>query len=782
MANKPHEESDFSEADIQRLVEMDRTDQFDNVADGDSTVEITNASLKKAQRSLDFLNHVRKTNPNVVDDLVIETNMPTWFEMDGGHPSRIGRHEIIERLGSGGFGVVFLARDPELERLVALKVPRVETLIHTQTRRRFIRESKTAAQLDHPNIATVYEAGSVGPVFYIASQYCPGGSLENFIEGCGGKLPPPVASEVIATLAEAVDHAHSRGILHRDIKPSNILLDVPPEQVEELTKNPKGLGTVCRLVDFGLAKHLDASDEQTRTGVMLGTPAYTAPELVMERPDIGPRIDVYSLGTTLYRLLTGSPPHKKETKFETLMAAQKLDATPPSRQVSGVTRDLDAICLKAIERRPQHRYASAKEFAIDLRNHLAGKPVRARQATRVEKVLRWSGENAVIASLAASSMILAIVATSAILYAGAAYQSNLTISRQLNDQRELLSVQRIFDQTRRAVGAPTRPAQGIHADLSPDGSLAMLTKDDTIQLWDLRRGRPLADIPCHNNQTAFVGDGTGIVFWSLGQQLKLTKLTTIVGVDLVKKTLSPPITLDIGPFATQDLKIQSNGGFIAYRVTPEMVRIINTVNSQVFERSFDSEITSLALSHDGRLIAVARATENQVDIVNTLSDQVTAVISTRDPSFVTYSPDGEWLAISNGRRCELRRRPDWQSGKQLGISQHLANIAFSSDSRFVAVVSGKNEITLFSIARNEAMNVLNIGDDETIAGLQFSDNGRKMLATSELGQLNYWDLFRIDELLVDNPFHAPLVPENQRDSVELPIVFSADWITVGAAP
>ena len=232
-------------------------------------------------------------------------------------PMSFGRFEVLRELGRGGYGVVYLARDPVLGREVALKVPRPEMLVTAEARRRFMREAHAAAVLDHPNIVPVHEAGELGSVAYIVSAYCDGPSLSDWLKARHQPVPARAAARLIATLAHAVQHAHERGILHRDLKPGNILLHSAAASV---SAHDDLSGLVPRVTDFGLAKFTGDDDEDmTHSGATIGSPPYMAPEQAAGRlRDMGPATDVYALGATLYEVLTGRAPFRGETPSETM--------------------------------------------------------------------------------------------------------------------------------------------------------------------------------------------------------------------------------------------------------------------------------------------------------------------------------------------------------------------------------------------------------------------------------------------------------------------------------
>jgi serine/threonine protein kinase len=302
---------------------------------------------------------------------------------------RFGRFQVIRSLGHGGFGVVMLAWDPALSRDVALKVPQPEGLVTPEARKRFDREARAAAKLDHPNIVPVYECGTVGTVAYIAAAYCAGPTLAEWLARQVRPVPVRDAAVLAATLARAVQHAHERGVLHRDLKPSNILLQVPDASGASSGEDGSLASLQPRITDFSLAWLADGQGPQTQSGIPFGSPSYMAPEQAEGRlKDIGPAADVYGLGSILYELLSGSPPLRGEGHLDTLRRVIADDPPPPRRARPDVPAELDAIVLKCLEKDPARRYPAAHDLAEDLDRFLAGEPTRARPPGRWERIRR----------------------------------------------------------------------------------------------------------------------------------------------------------------------------------------------------------------------------------------------------------------------------------------------------------------------------------------------------------------------------------------------------------
>lgn len=372
---------------------------------------------------LQFIKRVQREDPECLADLLTDASVKQAAAPADDlqeTPRQIGRFQIRRQIGQGGFGLVFLAFDPELERDVALKVPRVEALLTQQTRERFLREAKAAASLQHPNIATIYESGQVGPICYIASAYLAGGSLAETVHP-DSPMSPHEAAHCLATLAEAVQHAHSRGVLHRDLKPANVLLDTttrdddPTDQSSAAAVSPSHassdrLQQQLFIADFGLAKVVDDPTHHTQTGALVGTPAYMSPEQADSRLDeISTAADIYGLGAILYFLLTGRPPFEGDSTLAVLESVRSNEPASPRKLRDEIPRDLEAICLKCLEKDPQRRYPTANALAEDLQRWLNGEAVVARSTTTREHVARWVRRNPAL-SLMSSLTLLALIA------------------------------------------------------------------------------------------------------------------------------------------------------------------------------------------------------------------------------------------------------------------------------------------------------------------------------------------------------------------------------------
>jgi tetratricopeptide (TPR) repeat protein len=286
-------------------------------------------------------------------------------------------YELIDEIARGGMGVVYRARQRSLNRLVALKMLRSGSLADGDDIRRFRLEAEAVAQLDHPNIVPIHEVGEHDGFSYLAMKLIEGASLGERPPGPADD--PRAAARVVATVARAVHHAHQRGVLHRDLKPSNILIDAHGQP---------------HVTDFGLARRLECDSELTRSGAILGTPSYMAPEQASgQRRTVTTATDVYGLGAVLYALLTGTPPFRGDSVLETLDQVRHAPPEPPSGVSRSVDRDLETICLKCLEKEPELRYGSALDLSEDLERWLRGEPIAAAAPSRWYRLRKFIRRN-----------------------------------------------------------------------------------------------------------------------------------------------------------------------------------------------------------------------------------------------------------------------------------------------------------------------------------------------------------------------------------------------------
>lgn len=409
MTDEQNEQSDQVEILNQYLDYLQRQDEASC-----QSLRAVNPALKPLMACLDSLERLAPQSESDPDAEDLGPDDPTLYlaretpRQATPLPSReFGNYELLEELGRGGMGIVYKARQKDLNRVVALKTILSHQFASEDEVRRFYLEAQAAGRLQHANIVPIHEVGQHLGQHYFTMDYIGGGSLAS-----PGMRPLSEAAPVdyfqIASLmqqvAEAVEYLHSKEIVHRDLKPSNILID-------EAGK--------AYVTDFGLAKLYDAAplgsgtDAHTQTGMIVGTPGYMSPEQAAgQLNDISTRSDIFCLGIILYELLTGVSPFKESSPLDSLVAVIEGEPALPHSHRSDIPRRLELICLKCLEKDPAARYQSAQELADDLERFIAGEPLQAQPAGLVQKYQRWFRRKpALVSRLSAILLAIGIIQT-----------------------------------------------------------------------------------------------------------------------------------------------------------------------------------------------------------------------------------------------------------------------------------------------------------------------------------------------------------------------------------
>jgi WD40 repeat protein len=728
-------------------------------------------------------------NEGSASDLLPDHDTPVRTPPPVTGPHRIGRYELRRQLGKGGCGIVFLAYDTKLKREVALKIPRPEMMLSPDAKRRLAREARAAAEFDHPNLVPVYESGEVGPVSFIATAFCPGRTLADWLDRQAFPVPVRQAARLVAAVADAVQHAHDRGVLHRDLKPNNVILmeskGIPDDQGPPPGSVPlRGEHYVPRVVDFGLAKLMEPGPGETATRQVLGTPRYMAPEQAQARhEDVDVRADVYALGVILYELLAGRPPFDGATDVEILRQAIDGHLTPPRELRPEVPRDLEAICLKAMARTPARRYRTAIDLADDLRRFLDGLPTLARplsRAGRLARLLRRHDQAVAVAVLVAICLYFVAVGLwhlnqteqlrSARDFTQAArsradrerdyarHVRDAFLAWRAGDGRQMtdsLTAARWaaglnMDPTGFAYGylaqlgrvervSAACPAGGATAlALDPDGTRAATGHaDGTLAVWDRATGKPLGAVPAHAGgvrHVGFITRGTGLVTVGGDGRVKVWA----AGAGRPVPAADPAGVT--GPVAA--LAVAADGRRVLFGTESGAVIGWDAAGNRVEAAWAAGGAGAVAVSADGTVAATGGDTAKYWDAA---TGRAAGEARGADAAgALAFLPDGAggWLLAAGGKTDGTVRLFDRQGREARSFPGHAGEVtavAASPDGGLVASGGADAGVCVWDVATGAPRALLR-GHEAAVRGVRFTADGKTLVTASEDGLLKVWDL------------------------------------------
>jgi len=681
--------------------------------------------------------------------------------------SRFADFELLAEIGRGGMGVVFKARQVRLNRIVALKMILGGSLADKDDLGRFETEAAASAQLQHPGIVSLFEIGCHENQPYFSMEYIPGSNLLQRV--ADGPLPSRIAAAYLEATARAVHFAHTRGIIHRDLKPANILLDEHNRP---------------RVTDFGLAKVLATDSGQTRTGAVLGTPSYMAPEQAAARKDIGPACDVYSLGAILYELLTAKPPFKGETALATLSQVAEQEPVLPRLLNPAVDRDLETICLKCLEKDPARRYASAEALADDLHRYLQGEPIAARRLGAVGRAIKWCRRKPALAALIAVSFI-ALVSFGVFGMMVAHEERGLRDLAEVREQvmRRLLYLAQIRQAQQALHLADDVRAESLlgrwqnrspdlrdwewyflqdhtrgryslagHADRAtavayrpPDGKqLASAgghpNQQGEIKIWDPLTGLLLRTLRDHAKPITAIAYSPDGKFLASASYDRAVKIWDADSGDLVQTLTGHTGQVTCVAFHPRGNLLASAGKDQTIRLWEQDARGWKAGRSWP---AHASAINALAFHPDGDLLASA-GQDKTIVLWHTSGKELHTLIGHEGAiTSLAFSPDGKILASGGGRGQKRGEVKLWTMpqaklfANYFGLSDRILCLAFKHDGKIAA---GSSDGLIRIWDQDKASEPFRLhGDKNMVFGLAFSPDGRHLASAGRSGRIHIWN-------------------------------------------
>lgn len=694
---------------------------------------------------------------------------------------------VIEELGRGGMGIVYRARQKAPDREVALKMVLTHIASSPELAERFRIEARAVATLEHPNILPIYQVGEHDGLPWFSMKLASGGTLAKRQAGLAGNWKE--IARLVATLAEAVQFAHERGVLHRDLKPENILFDEDGRAF---------------ISDFGLAKIVGEDQQLTRSISIFGTPNFLSPEVAeggVRRATTAS--DIYALGALLFQLATGRPPFEAESLPALTRKIADEPAPSPSKQAPGLPRDLEIICLRCLEKEPAKRYASARELAEDLHRWLEGRPILARPVGALEKLAAWAKRKPALAGLSAALLLTVVVGTTVLIRANrnlaaalartmaAEKTANENLSAVLREKVQSLRRGKNFSDrsnvlTAVAESAAIRPtpqlrndaaavlawpdasvpadrrvfqeldgAAGTTAcsfDVSPDGQWAVSGTLDGVHLWSLAVGKRVwtsMAIALPWNYVAFHPDGHSILYSSRAFGIK-RRFFTANPDGSVKvegpKSVGPTSDTTIMGYAANGrdwIVAAERSGLYINRVElwpdgdPAKARLL----------AGGDNLTTYSLSPDGATGATALIPAGELRLWPVGRTNAARVFGPREVFAKEFTPDGRSIVLREAQKYSVH---ELATAKVLagwpavpGIHA-LSKPVFSAEGRLLAVAQGPDRVQVLDGKTFTEHETLVSPQGTGVVDYRFTDGGKALVVLNASNGLEVWRLDRLE--------------------------------------
>jgi WD40 repeat protein len=652
-----------------------------------------------------------------------------------------GDYELIGELGRGGMGVVYRARQVSLNRPVALKMIKAGVLADGDELRRFQNEAEAVALLDHTGIVPIYEVGEHNGQRYFSMKLVLGSSLAERLPAFRDESR--AAAALLAEVAEAVHHAHMRGILHRDLKPANILVDEAGHP---------------HVTDFGLARKVEGDSELTASGAILGTPSYMAPEQASgKRSSITTATDVYGLGAVFYATLTGRAPFAGDSVMDTLQMVRERPPEPPRKLNARVPRDLEVICLKCLEKDPRRRYSSAQALADDLRAWLDSRPIAARPMGPLTRGWLWCRRHPAIAGLSAA---LALVTLAGVVAAGTQWRAavrNAGIAR-----RNAEDAQWNARQARENEQEALRRGESLARS---NRRLRLAGYDSLIQLaqreWELGNTARVREVLRELEPAAGQDDLRGFEWYYLRHQCDAAALTLHLP-PLLAEPRARLMRIDISPDGTRLLAV-TQGRLFAWEIPgSRAVSLLKDAARSIIDARFSPdgkwlaalaidlppqqyatlgpmaastaflEIWDLAEGKRLRAIELSRAMSGWVAIRPNGRQVAVHLVDVRDSR---YHSTVVLLDPSDGRK---QRQPYSGRPSGAGLAEFLA---YSRDGTLLAAPGEQGKAALYDPESGVIKGTIDLGED-IVRECDFSVDGSRLAFADDSGRIMIWSVPR----------------------------------------